>query len=54
MGEPIILLGQCFVDAIVEVFVVREDDMAAHIIKLVIASVANSELYGIYHLLEVK
>jgi hypothetical protein len=31
---PIVFVGQSFVDAVIEVFVVREDDVAANIIQL--------------------
>ncbi len=34
MCVPIVLFGQSFVDAVVKVFVVREDDMAADIVEL--------------------
>ena len=38
MCVPVILLGQCFVDAIIEVFVVRKYDMSSDIIELGIPS----------------
>lgn len=34
MGEPITLVWECLVDAVIEVFVVRKDDMTANIVKL--------------------
>ncbi len=34
MSVPIILLGQCLVDAVIEVFVVGKDDMATDIVEL--------------------
>ena len=34
MCIPIILFRQSFNDAVVEIFVVREDDMASYIVKL--------------------
>lgn len=34
MCVPVIFIGQCLVNAVVEVFVVREDDMPANIVKL--------------------
>ena len=34
MCVPVIFFGQCLVDAVVEIFVVREDDMAADIVEL--------------------
>lgn len=34
MGVPVIFLGERLVDAVVEVFVVGEDDVAADIVKL--------------------
>lgn len=34
MGVPIIFFGQSFVNAIIEVFVVRENDMTADIVEL--------------------
>lgn len=34
MGVPILLLGKCFVDAVIEVLVVGEDNVAADIVKL--------------------
>ena len=34
MSIPVILLWQCLVDAVVEVLVVRKDDMAADIVEL--------------------
>lgn len=35
MGEPVVLLGEGFVDAVIEVLVVGEDDMATDIVQLV-------------------
>ena len=35
MRVPVVLLGEGLVDAVVEVFVVREDDVAADIVELV-------------------
>jgi hypothetical protein len=35
VGVPVLLSWQGFVDAVVEVFVVREDDMAADVVELV-------------------
>jgi hypothetical protein len=35
MLVPVILLGQGFVDAVVEVLVVGEDDVAANVVELV-------------------
>jgi hypothetical protein len=34
VGEPVILVGESLVDAVVEVLVVREDDMATDVVKL--------------------
>ena len=34
VGEPVILLGQSLVDAVVEVLVVGEDDMATNVVEL--------------------
>lgn len=34
VGVPVSLFGQCLVDAVVEVFVVGENDMAADIVEL--------------------
>ena len=34
MGIPIVLLGQGLVNAVIKVFVVREDDMAANVVQL--------------------
>ena len=34
MGVPVVLLGEGLVDAVVEVLVVREDDMAADVVEL--------------------
>lgn len=34
MGVPVIFVGESLVDAVVEVFVVGEDDVAADIVKL--------------------
>lgn len=34
MGVPVLLSGQGFINAIVEVFVVGEDDMAADVVEL--------------------
>lgn len=34
MREPIALVGESFIDAIVKVLVVREDDMTADIVEL--------------------
>ena len=34
MCVPIIFLGQRFIDTVVEILVVREDDMSADIVKL--------------------
>ena len=34
MCIPIILVGQCLLDAVVKIFIVREDDMPADIIEL--------------------
>ena len=34
MCVPVILFGQCLVNAVVEVFVMREDDMAADVVEL--------------------
>lgn len=34
MCVPVILVGQCLVDTVVEIFVVGEDDMAANIVEL--------------------
>lgn len=34
MGVPILLLGQSLVDAIIEVLVVGEDDMATDVVEL--------------------
>ena len=43
MGEPVILSGKCFVNAVVEVLVMGENDMASHIIKLPLSVRARSE-----------
>ena len=34
VGVPVILAGQCLVDAVVEVLVVREDDVTADVVEL--------------------
>ena len=34
MCIPVILVGQCLGNAVVEIFIVREDDMSADIIEL--------------------
>ena len=34
MGVPVVILGECLVDAIIKVFVVREDNVAADIVEL--------------------
>ena len=34
MCVPIIRFGQCLVNAVVEVFVMREDDMPANVVEL--------------------
>lgn len=34
MGVPVVLVGQCFVNAVVEIFVVGENDVAADIVEL--------------------
>ena len=34
MGIPVILIRQCLIDAVVEVFVVGKDDMATDIVEL--------------------
>ena len=34
VGVPVILAGQCLVNAVVEVLVVREDDVTADIVEL--------------------
>jgi hypothetical protein len=34
VGEPIVLFRKGFVDAVVEVFIVREDDMASYVVQL--------------------
>ena len=34
MREPVTLVGESLVDAVVEVLVVREDDMAADVVEL--------------------
>lgn len=34
MCVPVIFVGQCLVNAVVEVLVVREDDMPANIVEL--------------------
>lgn len=35
MSIPVVLLRQCLVDAVIEVFVVGKDNMSANVIKLV-------------------
>ena len=42
MRVPVIVLGQRFVDAVVKVFVVREDNMAADIVELWTVLVSGS------------
>jgi hypothetical protein len=34
VSEPVIVVGEGLVDAVVEVLVVREDDMATNVVKL--------------------
>ena len=34
MGEPVLIVGESLVDAVVEVLVVGEDDMAADVVEL--------------------
>ena len=34
MCVPVVFFGQCLVNAVVEVFVVREDDVPANIVEL--------------------
>lgn len=36
MRVPVILFGESFVDAVVEVLVVREDNMAADVVELLV------------------
>lgn len=45
MCKPIVFFGQGFIDAVVEVFVVREDDMAADVIQLFLMSDALSFMF---------
>jgi hypothetical protein len=35
VGEPVVVVGECLVDAVVEVLVVGEDDMATDVVELV-------------------
>ena len=42
MRIPVVLVGQCLVDTVVEVFVVGKDNMAADIVELVLRSVRSS------------
>jgi hypothetical protein len=34
VGEPVVVVGEGLVDAVVEVFVVGEDDMATDVVEL--------------------
>jgi hypothetical protein len=34
VGEPVVVVGEGFVDAVVEVLVVGEDDMATDVVEL--------------------
>ena len=34
MGEPVFFFGESFIDAIVEILVVRKDDMASNVVEL--------------------
>ena len=34
MSEPVIFPGKCLINAVVEVFVVRENDMSADVVEL--------------------
>lgn len=34
MGIPIVILGKGFIDAVIKILVVREDDMTTHIVQL--------------------
>jgi hypothetical protein len=42
MGVPVVLARESFIDAVVEVLVVRKDDMAADIVELYLSSVSLS------------
>lgn len=41
MGEPVLILGEGLVDAVVEVLVVGEDNVATDIVQLLIALVGE-------------
>jgi hypothetical protein len=34
VGRPVIVVGECLVDAVIEVLVVRENDMATDVVEL--------------------
>jgi hypothetical protein len=46
--EPIVVFGKGFIDAIVEVFVVGEDDMTANVIKLEFKSVRDHNEHHVH------
>ena len=49
MGEPVVVVGQSLVDAVVEVFVVGEDNMAADVVELRLSDTGDSPLAEITH-----
>ena len=50
MGEPVFLFGKSFIDTVVKVFIVREDDMTADVVQLrsVLASVVLTRVREAY------
>lgn len=48
MGVPVILLGQSLVEAVVEILVVGEDNMAADIVELRASQLAGG-IQGVAH-----
>jgi hypothetical protein len=41
VGVPVVLVWKGFIDAVVEVFVVREDDMTTDIVELDLSAMAS-------------
>jgi hypothetical protein len=50
VGEPVVVVGQSLVDAVVEVLVVGEDDVAADVVELVASVRGERQLdFGCTH-----
>jgi hypothetical protein len=49
VGEPVVVVGQGLVDAVVEVLVVGEDDMAADVVELRLSDTGTANWPGVTH-----